>query len=349
MGRTAGTAAVRSLLDAVYDVVIVGGGPAGLSAALALGRARRRVLVVDAGEPRNAPATHVHNYLTSEGMPPADLLATGRAEVAQYGVQVVSARVTAAHRLAADGTSDTRFSIDLADGRAIQGRRLLVATGLTDELPDVPGVAELWGRDVLYCPYCHGWEVRDQAIGILGTGPLAVHGALHWRQWSSDVILFRHTAPALTDEQAEQLAARGIAVVDGEVAGLDIEDDRLTGVRLRSGDVIPRRNLVVTPRFAARAGVLRSLGLATIDLEIAGSVIGSRVPAEPTGATTVPGVWVAGNVTDPVGQVITGAADGLRAGAAINADLIAEDTAGAVSRFRAQRAATPDPLSARSA
>jgi 2-polyprenyl-3-methyl-5-hydroxy-6-metoxy-1,4-benzoquinol methylase len=195
-------------------------------------------------------------------------------------------------------------------------------------------VAERWGRDVLHCPYCHGWEVRDQAIGILGTGPMAVHGALLFRQWSADVILFQHTSPILSQEQAEQLAARGITVIEGEVSGLEIHDDRLVGVRLHSGEFIPRQAIVVSPRLAARAEALRSLGVGTTDLEIAGSVVGNYVPADANGATTVAGVWVAGNLSDPHTQLITAAAAGLKVGATINADLITEDTAHAVAAFR---------------
>ena len=224
----------------------------------------------------------------------------------------------------------------LTNGGSVHARRLLVTTGLVDELPGVPGVAERWGRDVLHCPYCHGWEVRDQAIGILGTGPMAAHGALLFRQWSADVILFQHTSPALSQEQAEQLAARGITLVEGEVSALEVHDDQLAGVRLRSGEFVPRQAIVVSPRLAARAEVLSALGLGTTDLEIAGSVFGNYVPADANGATTVPGVWVAGNVSDPLGQVITAAAAGLKAGAAINADLIAKDTARAVATFRAR-------------
>lgn len=314
-------------LDSAYDVVVIGGGAAGLAGALALGRSRRTVLVVDSGEPRNAPAGHVHNYLTSEGMPPRDLLAAGRGEVAEYGVRFVSCLVTAV----AQRSDQHRFQVDLANGQSVRARRLLVATGLVDELPEIPGVAQRWGRDVLHCPYCHGWEVRDQAIGILATGPMAVHSALLFRQLSEDVILFRHTAPALAEEQAEQLAARGIAVVDGEVSALDIRDDRLAGVRLRSGEFIARQAMVVAPRFTARAAALAGVGLAPVDFVMAGHVLGSYLPADPTGATDVPGVWVAGNVTDPAGQVITSAAAGLKAGAMINADLVSEDTDRAVA------------------
>lgn len=144
---------------------------------------------------------------------------------------------------------------DLADGPPVHARRLLVTAGLVDELPDVPGVAERWGRDVLHCPYCHGWEVRDQAIGVLATGPSAMHQTLLFRQLNADVTLFLHTAGALDDEQAEQLAARGVNVVTGEVVGLEVTDDRLTGVRLSSGQVVPRPVLVVAPGFAGAQGI----------------------------------------------------------------------------------------------
>jgi thioredoxin reductase len=325
-------------VDPGYDVVIVGGGAAGLSGALTLGRSRRRVLVIDGGSPRNAPADGVHTYLTSEGMPPGELLATGRAEVAGYGVQVVDGTVVAARRVPEDSPADgARFEVELADGRPVRARRLLVTTGLIDELPELPGLAQRWGRDVLHCPYCHGWEVRDQAIGILGTGPMAVQHALMFRQLSDDVVLFRHTLPDLPAEQAEQLAARGVAVVAGEVAALEIHDDRLTGVRLRSGQVVARQAVAVAPRFTARAGLLGALGLETRDVEMGGHVFGSHVPADATGATSLPGVWVAGNVADPQATVIGAAAAGLKAAAAVNADLIAEETAAAVAARRAER------------
>jgi thioredoxin reductase len=315
------------------DVVVVGGGAAGLSAALALSRARRAVLVIDAGEPRNAPAGHVHNYLGREGMPPGDLLAAGRAEVAGYGGEVVSGTVTAARRLEGEGAGEggAMFRLELQDGRTVRARRLLVTTGLVDELPDVPGVAERWGRDVLHCPYCHGWEVRDQPIGVLATSPMAVHQAQMWRQISADVTMFQHTAPPFGAAEREQLTARGITIVEGEVAGLEVTDDRLTGVRLRSGEVVPRRALVVASRLVPRAGLLAALGLESAEMRMEGHLVGSYVPADPMGATAVPGVWVAGNVSDLMAQVIGAAAAGLRAGAAINADLIAEETRNAVA------------------
>ena len=321
-----------------YDVVVVGGGSAGLSGALALGRARRRVLVVDAGDPRNAPAAGVHNYLTSEGLPPAELLAAGRAAVAAYGVEVRRGTAVTASPLDA-GSGRTAFTVDLADGTRVTARRLLVTTGLTDLLPEVPGVAERWGRDVVHCPYCHGYEVRDEPVGVLGTGPMAVHVALLFRQWTPDVVLFQHTAPALTPEQAEQLAARGVEVVAEPVAGLEVADDRLAGVRLVSGAVVPRRVLVVSPGFAARSEVLDALGVATEEFRMGEHVLGTFVPADPMGATSVPGVRVAGNVTAPMAQVVAAAAAGLQAAAALNGDLVTEDTALAVARRREETGA----------
>ncbi|MBD3555459.1 MULTISPECIES: NAD(P)/FAD-dependent oxidoreductase [Streptomyces] len=316
-----------------YDVVIVGGGAAGLSGALALARARRSVLVIDAGEPRNAPASHVHNYLGRESTPPGELLAIGRNEAAGYGAEIVSGRVASAERL--PGAEDAGFRVVTEDGRSVEARRLLVTTGLVDELPPVPGLAERWGREVLHCPYCHGHEVADRPIGVLATGPLAVHQALMWRQWSDDVTLFLHTGPEPSAEEYEELAARDVAVVDGEVAGLEVADDRFTGVRLASGRVVPREALVVQARFTARSAVLESLGLTPVAQEMAGTVVGTYIPSDPTGATEVPGVWVAGNVTRLTEQVVGAAAAGLMAAGALNGDLITEDTRLAVAARRA--------------
>lgn len=313
-----------------YDVVVVGGGAAGLSGALALSRARRSVLVIDAGRPRNAPAAHVHNYLGREGTPPSELLAIGRAEAAGYGAEITEGTVVSAERL----PEGQGFRVVREDGTAVVARRLLVTTGLVDELPPVPGLAERWGREVLHCPYCHGWEVADRPIGIIGVSPMAVHQALMWRQWSADVTLFRHTGPEPSDEEYEQLAARGIAVEDGEVAGLVVSDDRLTGVRLADGRVVAREAVVVQSRFTARSEVLRSLGIEATEQEMAGHVVGTYIAADPTGATEVPGVWVAGNVANLMEQVIGSANAGLKAAAAVNADLIAEDTRRAVAAYR---------------
>lgn len=307
-----------------YDVVVIGGGAAGLNGALMLARSRRSVLVLDAGAPRNAPADGVHGLLGREGMPPAELLERGRTEVRSYGGQVESAEVTTARP---DGEG---FAVDLADGRTVRARRLLVATGLTDELPDIGGLRERWGRDVVHCPYCHGWEVRDRAIGVLATGPMAVHHALLFHQLSADVTLFTHTAPAPSAEEAARLTALGVRIAGGKVESLEIAGDRITGVRLSGGTVVPREVVAVAPRMVARAGFLADLGLPTAE-----NPMGVHVAADAAGRTEVPGVWAAGNVTDLSAQVGASAAAGALAGAQINADLVAEDARRAVAAARA--------------
>lgn len=317
--------------DSWFDVVVVGGGAAGLAGALTLVRARRSVLVIDSGSPRNAPAAHMHGYLGRDGHNPAELLAAGRAEVAGYGGEVRPGTAIAADRL-----PDGGFRVRCGDGSTVRARSLLVATGLVDELPEVPGLAERWGRDVLHCPYCHGWEVRDAPVAVLAGGPLSVHQAQLWRQWSGRTTLLAHTRE-LAEADRELLAALGIGVVGGEVSGLVVgADDRLAGVTLAGGAVVECRALVVAPRFTARSGVLSSLGLPTTALERDGHVVGTCVASDPvTGATAMRGVWAAGNVTAPMAQVAGAAAQGVQAAAAINADLIEEEARRAVAAYRA--------------
>lgn len=316
---------VTDRLTNSYDVMVLGGGAAGLNGALMLARARRSVAVVDSGAPRNAPAGGVHGLLAREGVSPADLLARGREEVRGYGGHVVDGEVASVER---DGEG---FAVRLADGRLARARRLLLASGLVDRLPEVPGVRERWGRDVLHCPYCHGWEVRDLAIAVLASGPMSVHQALLFRQWSEDVTYLAHTWEPPTAEQAEQLAARGVRIVEGEVAALETDGDRLVGVRLADGTAVAAAAVVVAPRMVARAGFLGGIGLVAVEDP---SGAGEHVPTDATGRTEVPGVWAAGNVTDPSAQVGAAAAAGAAAGAQINADLIEEETRAAVAARR---------------
>ncbi|MFF0886229.1 NAD(P)/FAD-dependent oxidoreductase [Streptomyces sp. NPDC003456] len=303
-----------------YAVVVVGGGAAGLSAALVLGRARVRTLVVDAGEPRNAPAAHMQGYLSRDGMPPAEFLAAGREEVARYGVEQVRDRVVEVGR-------DRDFTVVLAGGRTVRARRLVVATGLADELPDVPGLAERFGRDVLHCPFCHGWEVRDEPFGVLAASPASVHQALMVSQWSKDVRFFLHRVAEeeLTDVDLRRLSAAGVEVVPGEVAGLVVEDDRLTGVRLADGTVHARSVLFAGPRPVPRTGLLERLGA-----ELHETPFGAYPVVDATGLTTVPGVWAAGNAIGFAEQVVHAASGGYRAAAAIVGDLLMTDLDAAV-------------------
>ncbi|MDJ0466238.1 NAD(P)/FAD-dependent oxidoreductase [Streptomyces sp. H27-C3] len=308
------------------DVVVIGGGVAGLSGAQVLARARRSVVVIDAGAPRNAPAEGVHGLLALDGIAPGELLERGRAEVRRYGGHVATGEVTAAAR---DG--EGLFTVSLADGRSVRTRRLLVTTGLVDELPDVPGLRQRWGKDVLHCPYCHGWEVRDRAIGVLANGPLSVQQALLFRQWSDNVTYFAHTNPVPSAEDAEKLAARGIRVVDGEVVALEADGDRLAGVRLGGGTVVDCEVLVASSRLVARGGLLAELGLRPVE-HPAG--IGAYIPCAEGGRTTVPGVWVAGNVTSLVDRAAAAAAAGVSAAAQINADLVDKEIREEVAAHR---------------
>ena len=313
--------------DSQADAIIVGGGVAGLSAAVALGRSRRSVVVVDSGDPRNAPAAHSHNYLTRDGESPLELVRLGRDEARHYGARIIENSALSATR------TESGFEVTLADGSVVHGRRLLVTTGLTDVLPDIPGLAERWGRDVLHCPYCHGWEVRGQAIGIIGSA-MSGHQAQMWRQLSESVTVFAHTATEFTAEELQRLDARGIGIVDEEIARVDVADDAIVGVTLTDGRQVRLDALVVGPNFTSRADVLASLGIAATEMVLGDHVLGTHIEADPVGATSVPGVWVAGNVSAPMDTVVAAAAAGVKAGAAINGDLIEEDVRIAVERTK---------------
>jgi thioredoxin reductase len=290
-----------------FDVVIIGGGVAGLSAALVLGRARREVVVIDAGTPRNTPAAHAHGFLTRDGIPPKELLAIGRDEVRGYGVEIVEDVV---HRLRRDK------AVELASGRVISGRRIVVTTGLADELPDVPGVAERFGTDVLHCPYCHGWEVRDQRFGVLATSEKSVHQALIVWQWSKDLTFFTHTQEISAEDRAK-LTGLGIRVVDGKVSELAVENERLTGVRLVDGELVERDVLFVGPKFVPHDKLLGQVGCERTE--------DGFVVVDAQGRTNVDGVWAAGNVVDPMAQLVVAAGEAYKMAAALNFDLVLED------------------------
>jgi thioredoxin reductase len=300
---------------ATYDVVVVGGGAAGLSAALVLGRARRRVAVIDAGSPRNAPAAHMQGFLSRDGMPPSELLKVGREEATTYGVEFITDHVV---------SIEAGFEVGLAGGDVLLARRLLIATGATDEFPAIPGLDERWGRDFLHCPYCHGWEVRDQPLGVLGTSSASVEHAQLIRQWSDDLIFFAHTY-GLTPAEREQLEARGIRIVDEKVRRLVVEDDRLRGVVLGDGRMVERAALFVRPEIRPRAtALLQSLDCELDDLGF--------VVVDGVGRTSVSGLWAAGNVANPRAQVITAAGEGSAAAISINADLTQDDVRRALDK-----------------
>ncbi len=290
-----------------YDVLVVGGGAAGLNAALMLGRARRRVVVVDGGSPRNAPAEHMHGFLSRDGLPPSELLKIGREELVGYGIELLEDQVSGL---------EPGFTATLASGRELTARRVLVATGVHDDLPELPGLRESWGTDAVTCPYCHGYEVRDQPLGVLGTEPASVEHALLVRQWSPDVVYFAHTAPP-SEADRERLDARGVKIVDGTVTAVRREDGRLTGIEL-GARFVPRAALFIRTQTVPHDELMRALGYQETDA---------------MGKTNVPGVWAAGNVVDARATVIIAAAQGAAAGGALNHDLVTEDVRRAVDAF----------------
>ena len=314
-----------------WDVVVVGGGAAGLSAALVLGRSRRRVLVLDDGHPRNAASGHVQGYLTRDGATPSDLLEAGRDEVRRYGVQIRTGRAESLLPESAPGWIDVR----LRDGTTERARRVVVATGLRDELPDVPGLAERWGRDVLHCPYCHGWEVRDEPLVVIATTATDATKAVTMTQWSRTITLLLDGVDRgdLAPQDRARLDALGVAVLTGTVCALDVDEgDALAGVTLSDGRSLPCSAVVVQPRVVAQDALLVEVGA-----EVATGPFGEFVVTDVTGATGVPGIWATGNVTEPAAQVVMAAAAGYRAALAIDHDLILEDADRAVERARARQ------------
>ncbi len=298
------------------EVIVIGGAAAGLSAGLTLARARRRVTVIDGGRPRNAPAAGIHGLLGNENISPADYLAAGRAEAEGYGAQIIHAQVTDARPI------DDGFELRLEDGQTLRSRTLLVATGVTDDLPRIPGLAGHWGRSVLHCPYCHGWEVRDRRIGVLATSPMAWMQALLFRQWSADLTLLTQNEQ-FDDDARALIESAGIASVAGPVREvIDGPTGELAGVRLTDGTLIALDALAVHAPVRANIGMLSGLGLPTTNSEM-----GTVVAAAEDGSTTIPGVWAAGNVRNPATQVATAAADGVAVAARLNMSLIFDDAA----------------------
>lgn len=309
-------------VERVCDVAIVGGSAAGLAAALQLGRQRRSVIVIDADEPRNAPASHMHSYLGHEGVPPADFAAITRDEVRSYGVEILPGRAVEVTR---HPSSD--FRVELTGGHAVLARRVLAATGLIDVLPDIDGLAEHWGRDVIHCPFCHGYEVRDRRIVQIVTHPMGLHTAGLYRQLTDRLTLVLHDEVAPDAPELDALRASGVRVVAEQVERL-VSDDagRLASVELDGGDRLEADAVAVGPRFRPRADAFESIGIVPV---VHTSGLGEFVDTSPTGLTSVPGLYAAGNVTDPSQQVLAAAANGSWVGAMIGFSLVEDDLAAA--------------------
>lgn len=297
-----------------FEVVVIGGGVAGLSAALMLGRSRRRTLIVDTERPRNRFAAQMHGVLGHEGVSPGELLARAQAEVHSYGVRRRTAEVT---RL---DDFDDRAEVHLSDGSAIRCDAIIVASGLIDDLPDIPCLSQRWGTSVLHCPYCHGWEVRDQRLGVLATSQMALHQVELVRQLSSSVTLFAGVLDGLEEGTLTRLASRGISVVNEPVVGLTGIEPQLDGVRTVSGQVVP-----VDALFTAATPVARDSMLAHLGLERSETPFGKFLAVDPTGKTSADRIWAAGNIVHPMANVPMSMSAGAVAGAAVNAALTTAD------------------------
>jgi len=291
-----------------YDVVIAGGGPAGLSAAMILGRCRFRVVVVDAGRPRNRVVRAMHGFLGRDGAAPLELIRLGRREVARYGVELLAGEVRDAVR-----SDDGGFNVTLAGGRRLHGRRLLLATGVEDPLPAVPGLAELYGISVFHCPLCDGWEVRDRPLALYGRGGAAARFALRLSRWSADLVLLTDGPTRLSRHQRTTLERAGVVVRSERVAALEARRGRLARVRFANGEALPRHTLFFGTRPRQASDLAARLG---VRFTSKGMVQANR--QEETG---VPGLYVAGDASRDVQLAVIAAAEGTKAGVAIHADL----------------------------
>ncbi len=292
------------------DVVVVGGGPAGLNAALVLGRSRRRVVVVDAGRPRNAAAPHSHGFLSRDGAPPLDILAEGRREVAAYDVEIRDLEVTHIE------PSGEGILVRLQDGATLLARKLLLATGVRDVLPDVPGVAELYGTSIHHCPYCDGWENRDRAVAVYGGPDEATGLAVSLLTWTRDLVVCTD-GRRLTARARAQLAAAGIPARTEKIIDLEGSDGRLSRIVFAKGEALPRHAMFFNTGQGQRSQLAAQLGCQFTRT--------GHVRCDRKGRTGVPHLFIAGDANGDVQFVIVAAAEGAKAAVAINKELQAQD------------------------
>ncbi len=300
-----------------WECIIVGGGAAGLSAALVLGRARRRTLLVDAGEQSNRPAHGIGGLLGHEGRPPAELYACGRRELAAYpAVEIRDAAVTVA------SSTEGGFAVTLADGSVELTRRMILATGMQYQLPDLPGLAERWGGSVFHCPFCHGWEVRDRPLGVLDSdAATGVHRALLLTGWSADVTLLTNGPASLTEEDRGHLVAAGVTVDERRVSAVHGPGDELSTVEFADGTERPCGGLLVPAVLHQRGDLAAQLGL---ELAAPNPIAADAIATGPTGETSVPGVLVTGDVGVGMPSVANAIAAGSNAAAAVVRSLLVE-------------------------
>jgi thioredoxin reductase len=300
----------RDAAALLYDVIIVGGGPAGLSAALMLGRCRRRVLVCDEGKPRNRVSSAMHGYLSRDGTPPQEFLRLGREELLRYDVDYRNERVARAE------VGEGRFRVHLDDGQCFESRKLLLCTGVEDKLPDLEGIGSMYGRSVWHCPYCDGWEVRDQALAAYGKGEAGAALAIKLRIWTQDVVLCLDGG-ALEPDLERRLERNGVGIRPERIARLEGADGQLARIVFCEGPPLERQGLFFTTGQRQRAPLADMLGC---EFNPKGTVI-----TDPKERTNVPGLFLAGDASDDVQFVIVAAAEGAIAALAINEELHEEE------------------------
>jgi thioredoxin reductase len=301
------------LTDSRYDVIIVGAGPAGLSAALMLGRCRRSVVVFDHGKPRNARSRALHGYLTRDGIPPADFLRLARAELDKYD----SVRIRDEEVSTAECRPGIGFIVTLPSGEAMQARKLLLATGVVDNLPNIPGFRELYGRSVFHCPYCDGWELCDQPLAIYGWGARGVGLSLELTAWSRDLVLCTDGPGEIEPDDRARLERNGIAVREEQVTALEGSDGVLSRIAFAGAPPLERRALFFTTGQYQRSDLLERLGC---EFNEKGTVRTGKYET-----THLPGLFVAGDASRAVQWVVVAASEGAEAAFAINTDLVKED------------------------
>lgn len=295
-----------------YDVIIIGGSYAGLSAALVLGRSLRRVLVIDAGQPANRQTPHAHNFLTRDGETPAQLSAIAREQVSRYPtVQYWSDKVILAESVASG------FSVTTGGGVQFQARKLLLATGLVDIMPDLPGFADCWGRSVLLCPYCHGYEVHGQPLGLLANGEVGYEVATLIQHWSNLLTLYTNGPATLTTDQRDVLDQLQIPIVETPVTAIEHKDGMLTALLLADGSRARSTAIFTRIPFRQHTDIATRLGCSLME--------NGLIEATEFGETNVPGVFAAGDATTLMRQLAVAVANGTKAGAWINRELVADD------------------------
>jgi thioredoxin reductase len=299
-------------MDNSFDVIIIGAGPAGLNGALVLGRCRRRVLLCDAGNPRNAASHGLHNYLTRDGINPAEFLRIGREELKSYKtVELRQIEVTDARLL------DHRFEVTLSNGVRAVARKLLIATGVIDEIPNLEGVDSFYGRSVFHCPYCDGWEMRDQPLAVYGKGENGLGLALELILWSRDLVLCTDGPAELSAAGLARLAQHHIPVHEEKILRLEGKGDVLSQIVFAEGQTIQRRAMFFSTGQRQASELPKKLGC---EFTEQGCVATGEYEA-----TNVPGLYVAGDASRLVQFVIVAASEGAQAAVAINKELIKED------------------------